>query len=52
MGRSGWHRTKIVCTLGLTTDAPGVIERLIGDRMASTPLSLKDKAMLLNNCYP
>lgn len=24
-----WHRTKIVCTLGPATDAPGVMERLI-----------------------
>jgi pyruvate kinase len=29
----GWHRTKIVCTLGPATDAPGVIERLISSGM-------------------
>jgi pyruvate kinase len=25
-----WHRTKIVCTLGPATDAPGVLENMIG----------------------
>lgn len=29
MTRRNWHRTKIVCTLGPATDAPGIIERLI-----------------------
>ena len=29
----GWHRTKIVCTLGPATDSPGVIEGLIGAGM-------------------
>lgn len=29
MTRHGWHRTKIVCTLGPATDPPGVIEHLI-----------------------
>src|SRR5690348_3191033 len=28
-----WHRTKIVCTLGPSTDAPGVVERLIAAGM-------------------
>ncbi|HKX54008.1 MAG TPA: pyruvate kinase [Nitrosospira sp.] len=28
-----WHRTKIVCTLGPATDAPGVIDGLIGGGM-------------------
>lgn len=29
MSATGWHRTRIVCTLGPATDRPGVIERLI-----------------------
>jgi pyruvate kinase len=33
MTHPGWHRTKIVCTLGPATDAPGVIERLINSGM-------------------
>ncbi|HEX8874992.1 MAG TPA: pyruvate kinase [Nitrosospira sp.] len=33
MNHSGWHRTKIVCTLGPATDPPGVIESLIGSGM-------------------
>ncbi|HET7062518.1 MAG TPA: pyruvate kinase [Nitrosospira sp.] len=28
-----WHRTKIVCTLGPSTDAPNVVERLIANGM-------------------
>jgi len=28
-----WHRTKIVCTLGPATDAPGVLARMIGAGM-------------------
>ncbi|MGZ8199025.1 MAG: pyruvate kinase [Burkholderiales bacterium] len=31
--RATWHRTKIVCTLGPATDAPGVLERMIGAGM-------------------
>lgn len=33
MNRSRWHRTKIVCTLGPATDAPGIVERLIRSGM-------------------
>lgn len=31
--RPRWHRTKIVCTLGPSTDAPDVVERLIANGM-------------------
>lgn len=30
---SAWHRTKIVCTLGPATDAPGVLENLVAQGM-------------------
>jgi pyruvate kinase len=33
MTKSPWHRTKIVCTLGPATDAPGVVEGLIAAGM-------------------
>ena len=33
MGSTRWHRTKIVCTLGPATDAPGVLENMIGRGM-------------------
>lgn len=33
MTADAWHRTKIVCTLGPATDAPGVVEGLIGAGM-------------------
>ncbi len=32
-GRHGWQRTKIVCTLGPATDAPGVLEALVRNGM-------------------
>ncbi len=28
-----WHRTKIICTLGPATDAPGVLEKMVGAGM-------------------
>ncbi len=37
---SGWHRTKIVCTLGPATDAPGVVEALVGAGMSVARVNL------------
>ncbi len=33
MSRPRWHRTKIVCTLGPATDAPGVLEAMVAAGM-------------------
>lgn len=35
-----WHRTKIICTLGPATDAPGLMERLIGAGMDMARVNL------------
>ena len=35
-----WHRTKIVCTLGPATDAPGVLKRMIGRGMDVARINL------------
>lgn len=35
-----WQRTKIICTLGPATDAPGVVERLIGAGMDMARVNL------------
>jgi pyruvate kinase len=41
MGESaGWHRTKIVCTLGPATDAPGVLEALVRAGMSVARINL------------
>jgi pyruvate kinase len=40
MAQSAWHRTKIVCTLGPATDAPGVLARLIDEGMDVARLNM------------
>ena len=35
-----WNRTKIVCTLGPATDAPGVLEELVRSGMSVTRVNL------------
>ncbi len=40
MQLSGWNRTKIVCTFGPATDAPGVVEALVRSGMNVARLNL------------
>ncbi|HVL56725.1 MAG TPA: pyruvate kinase [Burkholderiaceae bacterium] len=40
MKRSGWHRAKVVCTLGPATDAPGVLTGLVAAGMDVARINL------------